>query len=150
MADALIPTAEPPASPDRIQMQPARRLLGVRVDLQLLSNQEAMSQGLGRCVDAWRVHGQEMCGAANAVKEAGEGIIWLDCSFKVTEGPPSVLVAMAGYPYFLQPYSSGKGRPALSSHRVPTNRSAENPQGLPNQCQGERLRGILLRISVLG
>lgn len=61
------------------------------------------------------MHGQEMCGAANAVKEAGEGIIWLDCSFKVTEGPPSVLVAMAGYLYFLQPYSSGKPFPHTGS-----------------------------------
>lgn len=32
-ADALIPTAEPPASPGKIQMQSARRLLGVRDDL---------------------------------------------------------------------------------------------------------------------
>lgn len=126
MADARIPTAGLPASPEEMQGQSARRRPGLRVGPQLLSNQEVMSQGPGRRVGAPRVHVPTwagVCGAANMLKEAGEGIVWLDWTFRVTEGPLSALVARAGYPYFLQPYNSGQGRPALSSRRVP----AENP-----------------------
>ena len=71
-------------------------------------------------------HGQECVGQQTCL-EAREGMVWLDQSFRVTEGPFSALVAWAGHPYFLQPYTSGQGRPALSSRRVPAGQSAENP-----------------------
>ena len=78
MADACIPTAGLPASPEEMQGQPVRRRPGLRVGPQLLSNQETMSQGPGRWVGARRVHVATwagVCGAANMLRgRGGDGL----------------------------------------------------------------------------